>query len=87
MATETKKISELSITTTLSTNDRVVVLANTNGDAVVKTVLVSNLTKISNTIPANATSTGIVGSMAYDNAHLYICVAANTWLRASLSTW
>lgn len=87
MATETKRISELSVTTTLSANDRVVVLANTSGDAVVKTVLVSNLTKITNTIPANAASTGIIGSLAYDNSYLYICVAANTWLRASLSTW
>ena len=87
MATETKRISELSVTTTLSANDRVVVLANTSGNAVVKTVTVSNLTKITNTAPVSANSEGAVGSLVYDESYLYVCVAANTWLRSSLSTW
>jgi hypothetical protein len=38
-------------------------------------------------VPASATATGTAGQIAYDANFLYICVAENTWLRASLSTW
>lgn len=40
-------------------------------------------------LPANATANGTPGQMAYaaGNSYLYVCTAANTWLRANLSTW
>lgn len=37
--------------------------------------------------PASATATGTAGQIAYDATHFYVCVAADTWVRASLSTW
>lgn len=40
-------------------------------------------------VPASATATGTAGSIAYDDASgfFYVATAANTWKRASLSTW
>jgi hypothetical protein len=37
--------------------------------------------------PATATSPGVPGQVAYDATHFYICVASNTWVRATLSTF
>lgn len=37
--------------------------------------------------PANSSSTGTRGQIAFDSSYVYICVATNTWKRASLSTW
>jgi hypothetical protein len=37
--------------------------------------------------PATATSAGSPGQIAYDSNYVYVCVAANTWKRASLGTW
>lgn len=39
------------------------------------------------TAPAAADSTGVAGQVAYDATHFYVCVATNTWVRASLATW
>jgi hypothetical protein len=38
-------------------------------------------------VPSTATSTGAAGQIAYDSAYVYVCIAANTWRRAALSTW
>lgn len=38
-------------------------------------------------VPASATATGTAGSIAYDGSYLYVATAANTWVRAALSTW
>ena len=37
--------------------------------------------------PANSTATGTRGQIAFDTDYVYVCVANNTWKRASLSTW
>ena len=37
--------------------------------------------------PASATSTGKPGQIAYDATHVYVCVAVNTWVRATLATF
>lgn len=37
--------------------------------------------------PATATSAGTPGMIAYDATHLYVCVAANTWVRVTLATF
>ncbi|MBT9383331.1 phage tail protein [Pseudooceanicola sp. CBS1P-1] len=39
------------------------------------------------TPPTSATDDGQPSEMASDGAYLYLCVAANTWVRAGLSTW
>lgn len=39
------------------------------------------------TAPANSTATGTTGQIAFDTNYIYVCVANNTWKRASLSTW
>ena len=39
------------------------------------------------TAPAGATASGSPGQVAYDSSYIYVCVAANTWVRAPLSTW
>lgn len=38
-------------------------------------------------VPASATSTGTPNQIAFDSNYFYICVATNTWVRASLVTW
>lgn len=37
--------------------------------------------------PAAADSAGTAGTIAYDASYIYVCVAANTWLRAAIATW
>lgn len=80
------KVSNLAITTTLSANDRVVVLTNTaSTPASLKTVTVANLRLLTNVVPVSNSSNGTPGQIAYDNTNVYICVANNTWGRASLT--
>lgn len=38
-------------------------------------------------VPANATSTGTAGQIAWDVDYIYVCVSANTWKRVGISTW
>lgn len=38
-------------------------------------------------VPANPTSSGLPGDIAYDSTHVYICVAANTWRRMNATTF
>jgi hypothetical protein len=63
MSNDSKRVSELGITTTLQANDRVVVLTNPNTSAQTQTISVGNLgySLTQNAIPiANATQLGIV---------------------------
>ncbi|WP_417777086.1 hypothetical protein [Stutzerimonas xanthomarina] len=39
------------------------------------------------TVPAAATSNGLVGELAIDSTHLYVAVGINTWRRVALSTF
>lgn len=55
--------------------DKVQVLAN------------GNLRVLAPAAPASAGATGSAGEIAWDSNYLYVCVAANTWKRAALSTW
>ncbi len=79
------KVSNLAITTTLSANDRVVVLTNTNSTAILKTITSANFKLLSNTVPVANNSNGTPGQVAYSNNYLYVCVANNTWGRTSLT--
>ncbi len=38
-------------------------------------------------VPANASSSCVAGQWAYNTNYVYLCVAANTWRRAALSSW
>lgn len=38
-------------------------------------------------VPASASDAGQPGQVAYDATHFYVCVALDTWVRATLSTW
>jgi hypothetical protein len=42
---------------------------------------------ISSSAPATATSVGQAATVAYDATHIYVCVATNTWVRATLAAW
>ena len=37
--------------------------------------------------PATATSPGKPNQVAYDATHFYVCIATNTWVRATLATF
>lgn len=37
--------------------------------------------------PLLATSVGVPGMVAFDATHIYICTAANTWIRSTAATW
>lgn len=37
--------------------------------------------------PAAANSPGTPGQIAYDASYVYICIANDTWKRASIATW
>lgn len=37
--------------------------------------------------PGSAGASGVAGSFSYDATHVYVCVATNTWVRATLATW
>lgn len=37
--------------------------------------------------PSSSSDTGNAGDVCWDSNYLYVCVAANTWKRAALSTW
>lgn len=87
MTLKSVKVSELTVTTTLSANDKVVVLSNTSGTPVVKAATVATLKAVSNAVPANATSNGMPGTLAFDSTNLYVCVANNVWVKATLATW
>jgi hypothetical protein len=38
-------------------------------------------------VPANSSSSGLPGDIAYDSTHVYICVAANTWRRMNATAF
>lgn len=38
-------------------------------------------------VPTLANSTGVAGQITWDSGNIYVCVATNTWKRATISTW
>jgi len=73
MANDAKRTSQLGIATTLSANDRVVVLTNPDTSAQTQTIAVSDISvALANTIPiANSTQAGVIkigpGLVSYAN--------------------
>ena len=37
--------------------------------------------------PLSASSQGTAGQIAFDATHFYVCIATNTWVRATLATF
>lgn len=40
-----------------------------------------------NTAPSSSTDTGAAGEIRITAAYIYVCIAANTWVRTALTTW
>jgi len=39
-----------------------------------------------NTPPTHSNSSGVAGQVAVDSSYMYVCTAANTWVRSSITT-
>jgi hypothetical protein len=50
-------------------------------------IFTQNLILVGGNAPSTSSSPGTAGQIAWDATHIYVCVAANTWLRATLSTF
>lgn len=90
MADNSKKVSELPTAANVAMTDRILVLRDPSGAPSVRTVNVGTFAAnlvLSNTVPANASSNGVAGTVSRDTNYIYVCVANNTWKRAALSTW
>tara|TARA_B100001093_G_scaffold290774_1_gene277654 strand:+ start:4558 stop:4980 length:423 start_codon:yes stop_codon:yes gene_type:complete len=37
--------------------------------------------------PASASASGTAGQISWDANYIYVCISANTWKRAAISTW
>lgn len=59
----------------------------TNGNVSTLNMTVNSITLTASNPPDEASSNGTVGQIAWSSGHIYLCVANNTWKRASLSTW
>ena len=42
---------------------------------------------IAASVPTQSSSLGTPGQIAFDSTHLYVCVATNSWVRTSLTTF
>lgn len=80
--------------TTLSvgepTADRTVTLPDATGTVALldATQTLTNKTMVLPTsTPANATSTGVTGTITWDASYIYVCTATNTWKRVAITTW
>jgi len=39
-----------------------------------------------NPAPTHSNSSGVIGQVAVDSSYMYLCTAANTWVRSSITT-
>jgi hypothetical protein len=88
MAT-TKKVTELTAANSAANSDLLYIVTDVSGVPASKKITVTNLMKSTVTTgeaPASNTAAGTQGQMILNSTYLYICVAANTWVRASIST-
>jgi hypothetical protein len=46
----------------------------------------SGLSLVNNTAPSSSSSTGIKGQVIVSGSYMYVCTAANTWVRSSVTT-
>lgn len=81
-----QKLSELTLATTVGQSDLLYVV---QAGASKRVAVSSVASSVASTIvlaspPATSTSTGKVGTIAYDSSNVYVCIATNSWKRASL---
>lgn len=81
-----QKLSELTLATTVGQSDLLYVV---QAGASKRVAVSSVASSVASTIvlaspPATSTSTGTKGTLAYDSSNVYVCIATNTWKRASL---
>jgi hypothetical protein len=90
MADNSKKVSELATAANVASTDRIMVLRSPASSASVRTVPFGSLCAniiVSNTVPATASSNGAAGTISFDSNFFYVCVANNTWKKATLASW
>jgi len=61
-----------------------------NGNAIVRGNLAltgTNLVIATSSTPASSSAAGTIGQIQWDSGYVYVCVAANTWKRAALTTF
>lgn len=96
MADESVTTAALPTKTALNRTDSVVV--NWSNSSSTNTVIVavgdffnsSNLISIAipnSSPPANSTAAGVKGTVVWDSGFIYLCVATNTWKRATLASF
>jgi hypothetical protein len=89
MATTTKKITELDAITSAANTDLLYVVKDPSGVPTSNKITVTNLFKGIVTVgaaPASNTAVGTRGQIIANSTYLYICTAANTWVRTSITT-
>jgi hypothetical protein len=47
----------------------------------------SGTIEVASSPPANASATGVAGTVTWDADYVYVCVSTDTWKRSALSTW
>jgi hypothetical protein len=57
-------------------------LTNTGGNSELEWKTVARATA-----PTSNSASGQAGQIAFDSGYIYVCVATNTWKRASLASW
>lgn len=78
---EAKTISQLHPKASLSFGDLFVIASGSNNYSVNTAVLFQSFNLNPSNPPANSSSNGTPGQLAWDSGHLYLCVANNTWIR------
>lgn len=97
MADNSLTVSSLPTTSNVLSTDRIMVLYNAisngsvaNGSPSVRTITVNNFANsfyMVSKVPATSSSNGVAGTFTYSNTHFYVCIANNTWVRTTLSSW
>jgi hypothetical protein len=57
------------------------------GDVGVLGIIIANGLNITQSTPASASATGVVGTIATDVDYIYVCTATDTWKRVAIATW
>lgn len=86
MAT-TKKVTELTAANSVATSDLLYVVSDPSGIPASKKVTVANLMKTLVSVgdaPVSNTAGGTQGQAIANGNYLYVCTAANTWVRTTL---
>lgn len=59
----------------------------TNNVSIANTLLVASIKFTASNPPANSSSSGAAGTIAWDSSYIYVCVATDTWKRVAIATW